>query len=197
MARCHRKRRTVDRHAGQGFLSGEWLTALESPAELAHFGPSAVAEHQTLVEAITRELVMPSCEVLRIFLGGEPEGWDLAVSPLRRWVSRWAATGVAVELVLRAEAVQHVSRGGQSVLAAMAMLDGVTLRVGKAASIAAGSAVLAEVVSRGTQFSPPMGIENSPPGSSLGLLRADETGFQLLFQPVRVATNVQRDGVMQ
>ena len=92
----------LDRHAGQGFLSGEWLTALALPAELAHFGPSSVAEHQTLVEAITRELAMPSCEVLRIFLGGEPEGWDLAVSPLHRWASRWAATGVAVELVLRA-----------------------------------------------------------------------------------------------
>lgn len=50
-----------------------------------------------------------------------------------------------MELVLRAEAVQHVSRGDQSVLAAMAMLDGVTLKVGKAASIAEGSAVLAEV----------------------------------------------------
>lgn len=52
-------------------------------------------------------------------------------------------------------------------------------------------------MSRGTQFSPLMGIENSPPGSSLGLFRTDEAGFQLLFQPVRVATNVQRDGVMQ
>ncbi|CAL94925.1 DEAD/DEAH box helicase [Azoarcus olearius] len=135
----------LDRHAGQSFLSGEWLTALELPAELAHFGPGSVAEHQTPVEAITRELAMPSCEWLRIYLSGEPEDWDLAVSPLRRWVSRWAATGVAVELVLDAEVVQRVSRADQSVLAAMDMLDGVTLRAGKAAVIAQGSAVLAEV----------------------------------------------------
>lgn len=135
----------LNRHAGQGFLSGEWLTALQLPAEHAYFGPGSVAEHQTLVEAITRELAMPSCELLRIYLGGEPEDWDLAVSPLRRWVSRWAATGVAVELVLGADIVQRVSRADQSVLAAMDMLDAVTLRVGKAAPIAQGSAVLAEV----------------------------------------------------
>ena len=53
------------------------------------------------------------------------------------------------------------------------------------------------VLSRGTQFSPLMGIENSPPGSDLSPLWTDEAGFQLLFQSVRVATNVERDRVMQ
>jgi len=40
------------------------------------------------------------------------------------------------------------------------------------------------MVSRGTQFSPVRGIENSPPGSRCGLFRADEAGLQLFFQAV-------------
>ena len=42
-----------------------------------------------------------------------------------------------------------------------------------------------------------MGIENSPPGSRFGLFGANEAGLQLLFQPIRVAANVERYRVMQ
>lgn len=71
------------------------------------------------------------------------------------------------------------------------------MRQGNSEREIARAKLMGRSMSRGTQFSPLMGIENSPPGSGLGLLRTDEAGFQLLFQPVRVATNVQRDGVMQ
>ena len=135
----------LDRHAGQRFLSSEWLDELQLPEEYAHFGASSIAEHQTFIEAITRELAAPSSESLRVYLAGEPEEWDIAVSPLRRWVSRWAATGVAVELVIDPESIPRVARTDQSVLAAMDMLDGVALRAGKPAEIAGSFASLAEV----------------------------------------------------
>ena len=55
----------------------------------------------------------------------------------------------------------------------------------------------APLVSRGTQFSPDAGIEIFPPGSRFGLFRADETGLQRLFEPIRIAADVQGHRVMQ
>jgi len=52
-------------------------------------------------------------------------------------------------------------------------------------------------LSTGSQISPGMGTENSPPGSRFGLLRPDEAGLQLLLQPVRIAANIERHRVMQ
>ena len=52
-------------------------------------------------------------------------------------------------------------------------------------------------LSRGIQISPDMGIEYSPPRSRLGLFRSNEASLQLLFEPVRIAPDIQRDGVMQ
>lgn len=60
-----------------------------------------------------------------------------------------------------------------------------------------GGALAGAGVSRGTQFSPGAGIEISPPGSRIGLFGADETGFQLFFQTLRIAPDVQGHGVVQ
>jgi ATP-dependent helicase YprA (DUF1998 family) len=139
------RRDDLNRHAGMEFLSDEWLAALKLPSELAHFGDSSIAEHQPLIEAITHRLNKPSCEVLRIFLHGSPEDWNLAVSPLRSWVTRWAVTGVAVELVLHAEAVEKISREDQTVLAALSLTGGITTRAGRAAPLAEGFTVVAEI----------------------------------------------------
>src|SRR6266700_2393386 len=54
------------------------------------------------------------------------------------------------------------------------------------------------VVSTGTQISSPVGSENSPPPGSLrGLGGADEAGLELVLEPVGIAPDVQRDGVME
>ena len=53
-------------------------------------------------------------------------------------------------------------------------------------------------VSTGTQMSPTVGIENSPPPGSLrGLGGADEAGLELVLEPVGIAPNVERDGVVE
>jgi drug/metabolite transporter (DMT)-like permease len=52
-------------------------------------------------------------------------------------------------------------------------------------------------LSRGIQISPAMGIENSPPWLRFGLFRPDEASLQLLLEPVRIAADVKRHGVMQ
>ena len=53
-------------------------------------------------------------------------------------------------------------------------------------------------VSRSIQFSPFVGIENSPsPWLSRRLLGAHQAGFELLFEPVGVAADIQGDGMVQ
>src|SRR6266487_5206757 len=53
-------------------------------------------------------------------------------------------------------------------------------------------------LSTGTQISSPVGSENSPPPGSLrGLGGADEAGLELVLEPVGIAPDVQRDGVME
>src|SRR6266852_4108961 len=47
-------------------------------------------------------------------------------------------------------------------------------------------------------MSPTVGIENSPPPGSLrGLGGADEAGLELVLEPVGIAPNVERDGVVE
>lgn len=135
----------LDRHLAQGFLSAAWLSKLQLPAEYAYFGSASVAEHQTLVEAVTRERAIPSCELLRIFLGGDPGEWDIAISPLRRWVARWSATGVPVEVVIAEGTSKRLSKTSKSILAAMDVLDGVSLRLGEPAPLEGDAVILAEV----------------------------------------------------
>src|SRR5437867_9736968 len=53
-------------------------------------------------------------------------------------------------------------------------------------------------LSTGTQISPSAVIEKSPPAGSLrGLGGADEAGFELVLEPVGIAPDVQRDGVVE
>lgn len=47
-------------------------------------------------------------------------------------------------------------------------------------------------LSRGAQFSPVVGIENSPSRSCFGLFRTDEASLQFLFQSVRIAPDCRR-----
>ena len=60
------------------------------------------------------------------------------------------------------------------------------------------SSVLPPRLSRSIQFSPFVGIENSPsPWLSRRLLGAHQAGFELLFEPVGVAADIQGDGMVQ
>src|SRR5260370_25864947 len=53
-------------------------------------------------------------------------------------------------------------------------------------------------MSTGTQISPSVGTENSPPPGSLrGLGGADEAGLELVLEPVGIAPDVEGDGVVE
>ncbi|MFY9259148.1 MAG: DEAD/DEAH box helicase [Gallionella sp.] len=134
----------LDRHAALAFLTESWLQAFQLRDEDAQFGRArSCAEFQSLPEAITRELDRPRVEELRLFLVGNPLEWDIATSPLRTWVQRWAATTQSIKLVMSPDAVQNLSQSDRFALAVLSSLNGVAVWTGNPPSCQAGGQAVA------------------------------------------------------
>ena len=116
-----------------------------------------------------------------LFSRGARQGWSLEVR--QRVVRAVVEQGLPVQRVARAvgvpgttasECVRKYRRGG---LPALEMQP------------------TGPPLSTGTQMSSPVGTENSPPPGSLrGLGGADETGLELVLEPVGIAPDVEGDG---
>ncbi|WP_232516471.1 DEAD/DEAH box helicase [Thauera sinica] len=136
----------LDRHAALAFLNARWCNEFGLPPDRAFFGPAAsFAEHQSLAEAVTRELAYPGGLPVSIFLSGDPADWDVAGSPLRRYVTRWASSGNEVKVVMPPGAPAQLSRSDVMALSAMSMLDGVSLWSGTPPDAQLNATVLAVV----------------------------------------------------
>lgn len=136
----------LDRHAALAFLSDRWMSDFGLRTEDAYFGSaSSIAEHQTLSEAITRELSRPEDRLLRLYLAGDPAEWDISGSRLRRWVVRWAATSTTIEIVLPPGAAAHITRPDRATLRALTVLEGVSCREGVPPSCDPQATVFAEL----------------------------------------------------
>ncbi|MDO9597458.1 MAG: DEAD/DEAH box helicase [Azoarcus sp.] len=166
----------LDRHAALEFLSDRWVDEFGLPPERALFGSAtSFAEHQSLVEAVTRELAYPGGQPVTVFLSGDPADWDVAGSPLRRYVTRWAASGNEVKVVMSDGALAHLSRSDVLALSALSTIDGVSLWRGAPPDAQQGATVLATVgegersVAWATD-SRAMGIPSGSWGSSDGAL---------------------------
>lgn len=94
----HRFVAWLDRSEGLSFLSESFLDGLQLPSEAQVFGPQTQLAFEPVGTAISR-IVRPT-DTVRLHLGGEYDHWSLADWPLRRDILRWAAEGVAVEVVL-------------------------------------------------------------------------------------------------
>ena len=137
----------LNRHAALAFLSERWLAEFSLPKERAYFGESvSSAEHQSLPEAITRELSAPSAGSLRIYLAGDSANWDLAASPLRRWVTRWVVSGTNLQIVMPETVVSLLSQPDKSCLHALCALDGVSAWSGVTPTCIGGAVVVAELI---------------------------------------------------
>jgi hypothetical protein len=139
----------IDRKAALEFLTERWLDEFRLKNEDAQFGPSTRAEFQTLPEAITRELAHAGVEELRLFLVGDPSDWDIAASPLRGWVQKWAAGTGAVRLVLPPNAEDGLSQQDRFALSVLSNLEGVSIWTGEASPCLAGGQTIAELVVAG------------------------------------------------
>jgi DEAD/DEAH box helicase domain-containing protein len=145
----HRDVNRLNRHAALAVLSDAFVTGLELPADLRLFGDASELEFEPLLVALRRELKGPAADTVRFVLGGDVSEWDLEEWPGVRWLARWSADGVGVEIaitrtVLASLAATSRNRLAGWVEAGLAKVVEVPERV-----IAAGNgSVIAEVCGR-------------------------------------------------
>ena len=122
----------LDRIAALDFLTIEWLQLLQLQPHDALFGSaSSYAESQPLVEAVTREWEKPGATEMRIYLQGSVQDWDLAASPIKRFVQRWCLRG-PVKLVITPSAEASLSKDQCYALAQFTHWEGVSIHSGMA-----------------------------------------------------------------
>jgi len=137
----------LNRHAALAFASERWLAEFALPKERAYFGESrSSAEHQSLPEALTRELTAPGAKSLRIYLAGDAANWDISASPLRRWLTRWVVSGADLQIVMPEKTVPLLSQPDKSCLHALCALDGVSVWTGVTPACNGDATVVAEVI---------------------------------------------------
>lgn len=136
----------LNRHAALEFLTDRWLDEFQLRDEDAQFGHGTQAESQTLPEAITLGLARPGVEELRLYLAGNPSEWDIAASPLRGWVQKWAASASAIKLVLSPDAVNAMSQADRFILSIFSSLDGISVWTGEVPPCQAGGQTVAEII---------------------------------------------------
>jgi len=137
----------LNRHAALEFLSDLWMDEFQLREEDSQFGHETYAEFQSLPEAITRELVRPGVEELRLYLSGNTSEWDIAASPLRMWVQKWASSSCAIKLVISPDAANSMSHADRFVLSILSSLGGVSVWTGSPPPCRAGGQVIAEIIS--------------------------------------------------
>lgn len=140
----------LNRHAALEFLTNRWLNEFKLQDEDAQFGQERThAEFQTLPEAITRELARPGVDELRLYLAGSPSEWDIAASPMRGWVQKWASSASAIKLVFSPDAVNAMSQADRFALSILTSLDGVSVWTGETPPCQAGGQAVAEIIATG------------------------------------------------
>jgi ATP-dependent helicase YprA (DUF1998 family) len=135
----------LNRHEALKFLTPQWLAQLKLPPEYEYFSVGqSVAEHQPLFEAITQELSFSGHNnTVRIFCASDPEDWDMPASPLRQYVQKWAASEYQVQMVIPANAIDHITEEDARILDALSRLADVTLHTGDPPATQHGAIVLA------------------------------------------------------
>ncbi len=137
----------LNRHAALEFLTDRWLVEFQLRDEDSQFGHATHAEYQTLQEAITRELVRPGVDELRIYLSGNTLEWDFAASPLRGWLQKWASSANAIKIVLPPGSENAISQADRFVLSILSSLDVISVWTGDAPPCQAGGQIIAEILS--------------------------------------------------
>ena len=139
----------LDRKRALAVLSDAWLGKLSLPDSHKFLGAASQPEHRSLEMAIAIELQKPASQGVRIFLGGSPEDWDIASSPLRSFTHRWASTGRQVVLVLPGSAAATLAEESRRDLYALSTVPNVEVKTATALSTPTTGRFLAETWAAG------------------------------------------------
>jgi DEAD/DEAH box helicase domain-containing protein len=134
----------LDRHRALDLLSPAFVAGLALPEEDRVFGENTALEFEPIDRALAREL--RDCDRVRLVFGGDPSTWELEELPLRKPLARWAAEGVAVQIVIPTDTVPSLPPEERNRLAAWIEAGMVSVAVVPAERLDFGrGCVLAEV----------------------------------------------------
>ena len=120
----------LDRHAALAVLDDGLLGALDLPAPWRVFGERTQLELEAPALALRREgAARAGCTELRVYLDGEPGGWEPLSWPLREELARHAAAGIRPVFVLGAAVRAALPAAVADELAALAGYLGAGLRL--------------------------------------------------------------------
>ena len=111
----------LDRHKARAFLSDERLARLDLPERYQLLGPDSRVLNQPLWRHVAEVAVEPGQEKeIRLWIGSDPDAWEVETFPLYSNVLRWADEGHLTRVFVAPETWTGLSEGTRHSLAALA-----------------------------------------------------------------------------
>ncbi|HGG58916.1 MAG TPA: DUF1998 domain-containing protein [Gammaproteobacteria bacterium] len=110
----------MDRHKALDFLTEQWVTGFRVPEQYAFFGEQSQPDFSPLLESIWSAVAKGAVKAIRLQTGGEPDQWDIALSPLRQLAYQIASKGVQVSILTPASVLEQLDETERNLLASLA-----------------------------------------------------------------------------
>lgn len=110
----------MDRHRALDVLTQQWVDGLRLPATYSFFGEHSVPVFTSLIEELWQATSLNTVVELRFYTGGDPDLWDIGISPLRKLVYQMAASGRQVRIIVPAKVLQELDETDRYLLASLA-----------------------------------------------------------------------------
>lgn len=110
----------LDRMTALAVLDAEFVEALRLPKDLQVFGPATRIEYEALPVAIRREMQRAGAHRVDIFLGGEPDEWDIEEWLIREDLLRWSSESKELRLYADAGSLEVLEPATANSLASLA-----------------------------------------------------------------------------
>ena len=109
----------LDRHKARAFLTDERLAGLDLRERYQLLGPDSRALTRPLFRHLAEVVGEPGVEEIRLWVGGEPDSWDVEDFPLYRDLLRWVHEKRLVRLLVAPGTWTGLNEGSRHSLAAL------------------------------------------------------------------------------
>ena len=124
----------LDRHEARAFLSDERLAGLDLDERFRLLGPESRVPTRPLFRHLAEVAGEPGVGEIRLWMGGNPDTWDVEAFSLYREVLRWAVDNRLVRLVIAPRTWTGLGEGARHALAALVAAGQGRIEVHRAAA---------------------------------------------------------------
>ena len=130
----------LDRHKASAFLTDERLAGLDLQERDRLLGPDSRVLTRPLSHHLAEVAGEPGVEEIRLWVGGDPDSWDVEDFPLYRHIRRWADEGRSIRLFVEPATWPRLSEGSRHSLATLIAAEEGRVEVHRASMPATGLA---------------------------------------------------------